>query len=59
MRKAARRCSFFWETERTYYDTEAGYYETLQRLYDAQAALEAGLGMPLSELEKSTPSTNK
>lgn len=49
----------FLETERTYYDTEAGYYETLQRLYDAQAALEAGLGMPLSELEKSKPSTNK
>jgi outer membrane protein, heavy metal efflux system len=49
----------FLETERTYYDTEAGYYETLQRLYDAQAALEAGLGMPLSELEKTKPTTNK
>jgi cobalt-zinc-cadmium efflux system outer membrane protein len=49
----------FLETERTYYDTEAGYYETLQRLYDAQAALEAGLGMPLNELEKTKPSTNK
>ena len=49
----------FLETERTYYDTEAGYYETLQRLYDAQAALEAGLGMPLDELEKIKPSTNK
>lgn len=49
----------FLETERTYYDTEAGYYETLQRLYDAQAALEAGLGMPLNELEKAKPSTNK
>ncbi len=49
----------YLETERTYYDTEAAYYETLQRLYDAQAALEAGLGMPLSELEKSKPSTNK
>jgi cobalt-zinc-cadmium efflux system outer membrane protein len=49
----------YLETERTYYDTEAGYYETLQRLYDAQAALEAGLGMPLSELEKIKPSTNK
>jgi cobalt-zinc-cadmium efflux system outer membrane protein len=49
----------YLETERTYYDTEAGYYETLQRLYDAQAALEAGLGMPLNALEKTTPSTNK
>ncbi len=49
----------FLETERTYYDTEAAYYETLQRLYDAQAALEAGLGMPLDELEKTKPATNK
>jgi len=49
----------YLETERTYYDTEAAYYETLQRLYDAQAALEAGLGMPLNELEKTKPSTNK
>ncbi len=49
----------FLETERTYYDTEAGYYETLQRLYDAQAALEAGLGMPLNELEKTKPSASK
>jgi cobalt-zinc-cadmium efflux system outer membrane protein len=49
----------FLETERTYYDTEAAYYETLQRLYDAQAALEAGLGMPLNALEKTNPSTNK
>ena len=49
----------FLETERTYYDTESGYYETLQRLYDAQAALEAGLGLPLNELETSKPSTNK
>lgn len=49
----------FLETERTYYDTEAAYYEILQRLYDAQAALEAGLGMPLSELEKTKLSTNK
>ena len=49
----------FLETERTFYDTEAGYYETLQRLYDAQAALEAGLGMPLNALEKTGPSTNK
>ena len=49
----------FLETERTYYDTEAGYFETLQRLYDAQAALEAGLGMPLNELERTKPDTNK
>ena len=49
----------FLETERTYYDTEAAYYESLQRLYDAQAELEAGLGMPLNELEKNKPSTNK
>jgi cobalt-zinc-cadmium efflux system outer membrane protein len=49
----------YLETERTYYDTEAGYYETLQRLYDAQAALEAGLGTPLSELEKTNPPTKK
>jgi outer membrane protein TolC len=49
----------FLETERTYYDTEAAYYETLQRLYDAQAALEAGLGMPLNALEKNKPSANK
>jgi cobalt-zinc-cadmium efflux system outer membrane protein len=49
----------YLETERTYYETEAGYYETLQRLYDAQAALEAGLGMPLNALEKTNPSTNK
>lgn len=49
----------YLETERTYYDTEAAYYETLQRLYDAQAALEAGLGMPLNELEKTKPATNK
>lgn len=49
----------FLETERTYYDTEAAYYETLQRLYDAQAALEAGLGMPLNELEQTKSSANK
>lgn len=49
----------YLETERTYYDTEAAYYETLQRLYDAQAALESGLGMPLDELKKTKPSTNK
>jgi cobalt-zinc-cadmium efflux system outer membrane protein len=49
----------FLETERTYYDTEAGYYETLQRLYDAQAALEAALGTPLSDLEKAKPLTNQ
>ncbi len=49
----------YLETERTYYDTEAAYYETLQRLYDAQAALEAALGMPLNELEKTKPSTTK
>lgn len=49
----------YLETERTHYDTEAAYYETLQRLYDAQAALEAALGTPLNELEKNKPSTNK
>jgi outer membrane protein, heavy metal efflux system len=49
----------FLETERTYYDTEAGYYETLQRLYDAQAALEAGLGIPLNALETTKPTSIK
>ena len=41
----------YLETQRTYYDTEADYFETLQKLYDAQAALEAALGVPLSKLK--------
>lgn len=49
----------FLEAQRTYYDTEADYFETLQKLYDAQAALEAALGVPLSELPKPTESPKK
>ena len=43
----------FLETQRTYYDTEADYFETLQKFYDAQAALEAALGVPLDQISDS------
>ena len=38
----------YLETQRTYFDTQADYLDTLQKLYDAQAALETAAGMPLS-----------
>ena len=44
----------FLETQRTYFDTQADYFETLQKLYDAQAELEAALGMPLIESQENT-----
>ena len=40
----------FLETQRTFFDTQAGYLETLQKLYEARAALEAAVGVPLAEL---------
>lgn len=43
----------FLETQRTYYDTEADYFETLQKLYQAQAALEAALGVSLDQVSES------
>jgi len=53
---AAGRTSLlvYLETERTYYDTEAAYYETLKRLYDAQAMLEAAVGLPLNQLNQTS-----
>lgn len=42
----------YLETQRTYFDTQADYFDTLQELNDAQAALEAAVGGPLSDLEK-------
>ncbi len=40
----------FLETQRTYFTTQTEYFETLQQLYDAQATLEAALGVPLTDL---------
>ena len=42
----------YLETQRTYFDAQADYFDTLQKLYDAQAALETAAGMPLSELQE-------
>lgn len=42
----------FLETQRTYYDTEAEYFDTLRQLYDARAALEAAVGVPLNDLNR-------
>lgn len=49
----------YLETQRTYFDTQADYFETLQKFYDAQAELEAALGVPLTELQKPTPEKTK
>lgn len=49
----------FLEAQRTYYDTEAEYFDTLRQLYDAQAALESALGVPLNDLNKPTESPEK
>ncbi|HUI06812.1 MAG TPA: TolC family protein [Verrucomicrobiae bacterium] len=42
----------YLETQRTYFDARADYFDSLQKLYDAQAALETAAGMPLSELQE-------
>lgn len=39
----------YLETQRTYFDTQADYLETLQKLYDAQAALDSAVGVPLPD----------
>jgi cobalt-zinc-cadmium efflux system outer membrane protein len=44
----------YLETQRTYFDTQASFLETLQKLYEAQAALESAVGVPLSELQEKT-----
>jgi len=44
----------YLEMRRTYFDTQADYLETLQKLYEAQAELEAALGVPLTELQTPT-----
>lgn len=45
----------FLETQRTYFDTQADYFETLEKVYDARAALESALGLPLSEIQTAPP----
>ena len=47
----------FLETQRTYYDTESEHLEAVQELYDAQAELEAALGVPLDQISKTTNET--
>ena len=42
----------YLETQRTYFQTQTDYFETLRALYDAQAELEAALGVPLAESQK-------
>jgi len=49
----------YLETQRTYFDAQADYFETLQGLFDAQAELEAALGVPLAEIENPTDSQEK
>ena len=49
----------YLETQRTYFDAQADYFETLQGLFDAQAELEAALGVPLAEIESPTDSQEK
>jgi cobalt-zinc-cadmium efflux system outer membrane protein len=41
----------YLETQRTYFQTQTDYFETLRSRYDAQAELEAALGVPLAELK--------
>jgi cobalt-zinc-cadmium efflux system outer membrane protein len=49
----------YLETQRTYFDTQGDYFETLQKLYDAHAALEAAVGVPLTEIQKPADLTEK
>ncbi len=44
----------YLEIQQTYFDTQTSYFETLQQLYEAQAALESALGVPLTELQEKT-----
>jgi cobalt-zinc-cadmium efflux system outer membrane protein len=44
----------FLEIRRTYFDSEADYFETLKKLFNAEAELEAAIGMPLAELQEPT-----
>jgi len=41
----------FLEMQRTYFDVQGEYFEILERLLDAQAQLEAALGVPLVDLQ--------
>ena len=45
----------FLDTQHTYFNTQADYFETRQKLYDAQATLEAVVGAPLGELRTPGP----
>jgi cobalt-zinc-cadmium efflux system outer membrane protein len=49
----------YLETQRTYFDTQADYFETLQKLYDAQAALDSAVGAPSPDLQKSMNPSEK
>ncbi len=40
----------YLESQRTYFDTSADNFDTLQKLLEAQAALESALGVPLDQL---------
>lgn len=42
----------YLETLRTYFNTQTDYFEMLQTLFDAQAELEAAIGVSLADLQK-------
>jgi outer membrane protein, heavy metal efflux system len=44
----------YLEVRRTYFDTQADYLDALQKLHDAQAALETAIGVPLADLQEKT-----
>ncbi|MBI3427897.1 MAG: TolC family protein [Acidobacteria bacterium] len=42
----------YLESQRTYFNTQADYFETLQKLFEAQAELESGIGVSLDQLSQ-------
>lgn len=42
----------YLEAQRTYFDTQADYFEMLQKLYEAQAAVESAAGVSLDQISQ-------